>query len=67
MQTNVSQVKSKKVNYVDSDSEGTDNEEIFRPNPNRRKPPIKRRRISESADEDVYEQENEVEDGKCFA
>ncbi|KAK5952604.1 DNA mismatch repair protein msh6 [Knufia fluminis] len=54
--------KNKKINYVDSDSEGTDNDEIFKSKPARRKPPVKRRRISESADEDVYEQENDVEE-----
>lgn len=58
------QAKNKKINYVDSDSEGTDNDEIFKSKPARRKPPVKRRRISESADEDVYEQENDVEEGK---
>lgn len=60
----VTQAKSKKINYVDSDSEGTDNDEIFKSKPARRQPPLKRRKISESADEDVYEQENDVEEGE---
>ena len=54
------QAKNKKINYVESDSEGTDNEDVFKPS----KPPIKRRKVSESADEDVYEQERDNEDGK---
>lgn len=53
------QAKNKKINYVESDSEGTDNEDIFKTS----KPPIKRRKVSESADEDVYEQEQENDDG----
>ena len=58
------QAKTKKINYIDSDSEGTDNDEIFKSKPTREKPPVKRRRISESADEDVYEQENDIEEGE---
>ncbi|KAJ9652495.1 DNA mismatch repair protein msh6 [Neophaeococcomyces mojaviensis] len=54
--------KSKRINYVESGSEGTDNDEIFKSRPAARKPPVKRRKLSESADEDVYEQENDVED-----
>ena len=58
------QAKAKKINYVDSDSEGTDNDEIFKSKQTREQPPVKRRRISESADEDVYEQENDIEEGE---
>lgn len=57
------QAKTKKINYVESDSEGTDSSEVFKSKANRRQPPTKRRKVSESADEDIYEQENEVEEG----
>ncbi|KIW98700.1 uncharacterized protein Z519_00361 [Cladophialophora bantiana CBS 173.52] len=49
--------KTKKINYLESDSEGTDGDDVFKPTPGRRSRPTKRRRISDSADEDVYEQE----------
>ncbi|RMZ77096.1 hypothetical protein DV737_g4557, partial [Chaetothyriales sp. CBS 132003] len=58
--------KQKKVNYQDSDSEGTDGDDIFKPQPKRaiRGRPSKRRRLSDSDDEDAYEQGNDVdEDG----
>ncbi|KAK5076960.1 DNA mismatch repair protein msh6 [Lithohypha guttulata] len=55
-------VKSKKINYVESDSEGTDNDEIFKSRTARRQPPAKRRKMSESADEDIYDQENDIDE-----
>ena len=60
----LTQAKSKKINYVESDSEGTDGGEMFQSTPVQRQPPAKRRRISESADEDMYEQENDLEEGE---
>lgn len=67
--------KAKKmVNYVESDSEG-DEDDVFKPVPKRRglmngnakkaekmEPPRKRRKVSESADEDVYEHGGTEED-----
>lgn len=62
--------KAKKtVNYLESDSEGDDDDDVFKPVPKSRglvngkakkaeqqkEPPRKRRKVSESADEDVYE------------
>ncbi|KIX00439.1 uncharacterized protein Z518_10578 [Rhinocladiella mackenziei CBS 650.93] len=49
----------KTINYIESDSEGTDNDDVFKPTPASRARPTKRRRVLDSADEDVYEQENE--------
>lgn len=65
--------KAKKtINYLESDSEGTD-DDIFKPAPRNRKvngkpPPNKRRKVSESADEDVYNQDEEqdVDDDGMF-
>lgn len=54
------QAKKKVISYVESDSEGTD-DDVFKPQPNARSRPNKRRRVSESADEDIYDQENEPE------
>lgn len=56
-----SQAKKKVINYIESDSEGTDGDDVFKPKPAVKSRPNKRRRVSESADEDVYEQENEPE------
>ena len=68
--------KAKKaVNYLESDSEG-DDDDIFKPVPKRRGlmngkakkeeekkgPPRKRRKVSESADEDVYEHDGTEDD-----
>ena len=58
--TNLEQAKKKTVNYVESDTEGTD-DDVFKPKPVARARPTKRRRLSDSADEDVYQQENAVE------
>ncbi|KAK5024112.1 DNA mismatch repair protein msh6 [Exophiala sideris] len=52
--------KHKTISYVESDSEGTD-DDVFKPKPVARARPTKRRRLSHGADEDVYQQENEVE------
>ena len=61
--------KQKKINYIDSDSEGTDGDDVFKPKPKskERNRPVKRRKLSESADEDIYEQGNDVDevDGKA--
>ncbi|KAJ9640182.1 DNA mismatch repair protein msh6 [Knufia peltigerae] len=48
------------INYIESDSEGTDGDDVFKPKAAVRSRPVKRRRLSDSADEDVYQQENEV-------
>ena len=56
------QAKQKKISYADSDSEGTSDDDVFKPAPRGRSRPVKRRKISESADEDVYEQENEIDE-----
>ena len=56
------QAKQKKISYADSDSEGTSGDDVFKPAARGRARPVKRRKLSESADEDVYEQENEPED-----
>ncbi|KAK5365828.1 DNA mismatch repair protein msh6 [Exophiala xenobiotica] len=50
--------KKKTINYLESDSEGTDGDDVFKPKPVSRARPTKRRRLSDSADEDVYEQDN---------
>jgi DNA mismatch repair protein MSH6 len=65
--------KAKKViNYMESDSD-TDQDDVLRPaSGNRgrraRPPPVKRRKLSESGDEDVYEQgeEHTEDDGRCL-
>ena len=56
--------KQRKINYVDSDSEGTDGDDVFKPQPKNKgkSRPVKRRKISESADEDIFEQESNVDD-----
>jgi hypothetical protein len=46
---------------MESDSEGTDSDDVFKPKPARNARPAKRRRLFDSDAEDVYEQENEVE------
>ncbi|EXJ81328.1 DNA mismatch repair protein MSH6 [Capronia epimyces CBS 606.96] len=53
--------KKKTINYIESDSEGTDDDDVFKPTPAVRSRPTKRRRLSDSADEDLYEQENQAE------
>ena len=59
----------KQINYVEPDSDG-DDDDVFKPKPRARakaenRPPVKRRKVSESADEDVYEQEDvDEDDGK---
>ena len=54
-------MKTKKVNYIESDSEGTDGDDVFKPKAAPKPRPSKRRRLVGSDTEDVYEQENEVE------
>ncbi|KIW72163.1 hypothetical protein PV04_00382 [Phialophora macrospora] len=54
-------VKTKKINYIESDSEGTDGDDVFKPKAAPKSRPTKRRRLFDSDSEDVYEQENEVE------
>ena len=53
------------MSYAESDSEGEDeDEDVFKPAPKAKKPrPIKRRKVSESADEDTYEAEDVADDG----
>lgn len=55
----------KKTSYVESDSEGVDDDDdIFKPAPKaKNERPTKRRKLSESADEDTYEAEDGGEDG----
>lgn len=63
---NYEQAKKKTISYIESDSEGTDDDDVFKPTPAPRSRASKRRRLSDSADEDVYEQgkeEDEHEDG----
>ncbi|EHY52552.1 DNA mismatch repair protein msh6 [Exophiala dermatitidis] len=53
--------KKKAVRYIESDSEGTDNDDdVFKPTPVGRSRRTKRRRLSDSAEEDLYEQENDA-------
>lgn len=53
------QAKNKIIKYAESDSEGTDDDAALRKTPTKnKKRPVKRRRVSESADEDVYEQDD---------
>ncbi|KAJ9605187.1 DNA mismatch repair protein msh6 [Cladophialophora chaetospira] len=54
-------VKTKKINYIESDSEGTDGDDVFKPEAAVKSRPTKRRRLFDSDAEDVYEQENDVE------
>lgn len=64
------------LSYAESDSEGAESvdDDVFKPMPKQRPArPTKRRKVSESADEDVYEDENlvgAVDDGMfrfvCF-
>lgn len=58
---NMEQAKKKTISYMESDSEGTDDDDVFKPQRAVRSRPTKRRRLSDSAEEDVYEQENEEE------
>lgn len=59
------QAKQKNIRYNDSDSEGTSSDGVFQRKPKPQTRPTKRRRVSESADEDVYEQDqDEAEDGQ---
>ena len=62
------QAKTKAVNYAESASEDAedDDDDIFKPVPrNRNVRPIKRRKVSESADEDTYEHEDVVDEGRA--
>lgn len=62
------QAKKKVINYIESDSEGTDDDKVLVSAPKRASRAVKRRRLADSEDEDVYEQEQEVEpdDGKII-
>lgn len=55
------QAKKKIISYIESDSEGTDNDDVFKPTPANRGRAVKRRKLSDEEDEDVYEQENVVD------
>ena len=56
--TNTAQAKQKVVKYAESDSEGTDDDAFLKKTPTKsKKRPAKRRKVSESGDEDVYEQD----------
>ena len=57
----ITQAKAKKISYMESDSEGTDGDDVFKPMAVSRSRPTKRRRLFDSDSEDVYEQEKEVE------
>lgn len=64
-QNTPSRKAKKKISYLESD--GSDEDDVFKPRPRARvrsenKQPVKRRKVSESADEDVYEQEEEGAD-----
>ncbi|RVX68476.1 hypothetical protein B0A52_07899 [Exophiala mesophila] len=48
--------RNKVVRYIESDSEGTDNDDVFKPAPASRARPSKRRKVSESDNEDAYQQ-----------
>ena len=56
----------KKMSYAESDSEGAEDEEdIFKPVPKAKNArPVKRRKVSESADKDTFEMEDVAEDGE---
>lgn len=56
----------KKMSYAESDSEGAEDEEdIFKPAPKAKiARPVKRRKVSESADEDTFEMGDVAEDGE---
>jgi DNA mismatch repair protein MSH6 len=55
------QAKTKKINYIESDSEGTDGDDVFKIKAGKKSRPAKRRRLFGSDSEDLYEQENEIE------
>ena len=57
----LTQAKKKTIRYIESDSEGTDNDDVFKPTPARRARAVKKRKISDDEDEDIYEQENQVD------
>jgi hypothetical protein len=54
------------MSYVESDSEGLDNDDdIFKPAPKAKNArPAKRRKVSESAEEDTYEVDEGADDGR---
>jgi hypothetical protein len=54
------------MSYAESDSEGLDDDHhIFKPAPKTKNTrPTKRRKVSESADEDTYEAEDLAEEGR---
>jgi DNA mismatch repair protein MSH6 len=60
------QAKSKKMSYAESESEGVDDDDdIFKPAPKTKNTrPTKRRKMSESTDEDTYEAEGLAEEGR---
>jgi hypothetical protein len=60
------QAKSKKMSYAESDSEGLDDDnDIFKPALKAKNArPAKRRKVSESAEEDTYEVDVGAEDGR---
>ncbi len=63
------QAKTKQISYAESESEGTDNDDVFKPSPKAKSKnarPTKRRRVSESADEDTYEAEDVAEEGEII-
>lgn len=59
MSLNQSKAKTKIINYAESDSEGTDGDDVFQPKAiTSRARASKRRKVSESADEDTYEHDD---------
>ena len=55
------------MSYVEFDSEGLDDDDdIFKPAPKAKKTarPAKRRKVSESAEEDAYEVDEGADDGR---
>jgi hypothetical protein len=56
------------MSYAESDSEGLDDDDVFKPAPKAKNArPAKRRKVSESAEEDTYEVDERVDDGRSAA
>ena len=59
----VAKAKNKIINYNESDGEDSAGDDVFKPKAKVNKArPTKRRRVSESGDEGVYEEEQDVAD-----
>lgn len=55
------QAKRRTINYIESDSEGTDNDDVFKPSPSKRGRAMKKRKLSDDENEDIYEQQSVVD------